>query len=157
MIEEWIEFASYKDWRYLVSPEGEIKRDIRIALNNRLYNEKTIKPSFNTEGFLQVRLITKFGLEFKFVHRIVAEAFLENPNSYKYVIHKNGDKTDNKIGNLEWRRDNMSFRNNHKILTEKDVEEIKKLLSRYSDSIIGRVFKVNRKTIYNIRNGRTWT
>ena len=37
-----------------------------------------------------------------FIHRIIAKQFLNNPNNYHYVIHKNGDKNDYNLNNLEW-------------------------------------------------------
>ncbi|AIF54455.1 putative HNH endonuclease [Lactobacillus phage Ld3] len=45
-----------------------------------------------------------------YVHRLVAQAFIPNPNEYRYVNHKNEVKTDNRVSNLEWC---TAFYNNH--------------------------------------------
>lgn len=45
-----------------------------------------------------------------YVHRLVAQAFIPNPNEYRYVNHKKEVKTDNRVSNLEWC---TAFYNNH--------------------------------------------
>ena len=41
----------------------------------------------------------------KLIHRLVAEAFIPNPDKLKYVVHKNDDKTDNRVENLAWSKE----------------------------------------------------
>ena len=58
-----------------------------------------LKPHKNKHGYIQLNL-GKFG-RFK-VHRLVAEAFIENPESLPEVNHKDRNKTNNNVENLEW-------------------------------------------------------
>ena len=53
---------------------------------------------YNGKGYRRVRLR---GKTFK-VHRLVAEAFLPNPDKLPYVIHLDGDKNNNDVSNLQW-------------------------------------------------------
>lgn len=154
---DWVEISTAKKWRYFINSQGQIKRKAMVSSNNRLYLDKILELKPDSKGYIRVGLITIDGLVYKYLHRIVAEIFLENPNNYQYVLHIDGNKLNNSVENLKWSKDNMNLRKNHSKLTEKDIEEIKKILPKYSDSIIGRVFKVDRKTIYDIRNGLTWT
>jgi hypothetical protein len=48
--------------------------------------------------------------QYKYVHRIVAEAFIPNPNKYPAIDHIDGDKTNNHVSNLEW----VTYRENSK-------------------------------------------
>ena len=57
------------------------------------------------DGYMDVKLWEKGGANnYKrfLVHRLVAEAFIPNPNNLKLINHKNEDKTDNRVENLEW-------------------------------------------------------
>lgn len=59
---------------------------------------KFLKPIDDCYGYLRVN----FGRKHFRIHRLVAEAYLENPNNYKQINHKDEDKTNNCINNLEW-------------------------------------------------------
>ena len=62
---------------------------------------KVLKQHINkSNGYLQVALVRP--TDQYYVHKLVAEAFIPNPNGYTEVNHKNEDKLDNRVENLEW-------------------------------------------------------
>lgn len=64
--------------------------------------ERILKQKPLTWGYLYVWLSKKGKVKARRVHRIVAEAFVNNPNKYTIVNHKDEDKTNNHAENLEW-------------------------------------------------------
>ena len=56
----------------------------------------------NSHGYLQVNVFIDGKWVLKKVHRLVAQAFIPNPDSLPEVNHKNCDRGDNCVGNLEW-------------------------------------------------------
>lgn len=86
---EWKKINGYP--RYSVSSLGEVRNDDTGAFL------KAVKAK---NGYL--RLMLTPGRVNKSVHRLVAEAFIPNPNNKPYINHINGDKTDNRVDNLEW-------------------------------------------------------
>lgn len=63
----------------------------------------TMEKFIDENGYEVVTLINKNNQkEHKYVHMLVAEAFVENPNSFKYVMHIDGNKTNNNATNLMW-------------------------------------------------------
>ena len=63
---------------------------------------KKLKPSDNRSGYMSVVLVADKKYHSKSVHRLYAQAYLPNPNDLPCVNHINGNKTDNRLENLEW-------------------------------------------------------
>lgn len=94
---------------YSVSSEGRVRSNGLLKGKNS--KVRILKTELSKKGYLRVGL-TKDGKQKKYlVHRLVAIAFLDNPNNLPDVNHKNECKTDNRLVNLEWmsRRDNMNY------------------------------------------------
>lgn len=93
--EIWKEIEGYTGI-YLVSDLGKVKR---IYKNGK---ERVIKPNEINSGYFVVNLCVNSKPKIKLVHRLVAEAFIPNPEKLSQVNHINEDKTDNRACNLEW-------------------------------------------------------
>ena len=92
--ELWKPIKGYDDI-YMVSNFGRVKSIVYTS-------EKILKPRISGRGYCQVALY-KNGKSKNFtVHRLVAENFIDNPNEYKYINHKDENKLNNKAENLEW-------------------------------------------------------
>lgn len=104
--EEW-KPASGFEGIYEISNTEKVKslRRISIQKNGKIYTvtEKILKPQLDSTGYFVVGLRTpKSKTKKTYLHRLVAEAFIPNPECKETVNHKNGIKTDNRIENLEW-------------------------------------------------------
>nr|DAR10600.1 MAG TPA: homing endonuclease [Caudoviricetes sp.] len=75
-----------------------------IFLDGDIFNLKGEKltPKTNNKGYWQVMLTHNGKEKLYLVHRIVAESFIPNPNNFPQVNHKDGDKNNNHVNNLEW-------------------------------------------------------
>lgn len=93
--EEWV-IISY---RYSISNKGRLKYHIGKK-------ERLAKLHIHTHGYLKAHVDGKD----RYIHRLVAIHFLKNNLNLKEVNHKNGDKTNNDVSNLEWctRKYNMN-------------------------------------------------
>lgn len=104
--------------RYAINNSGTIRRNKRVIKQNsskgnlytRVIKEKYLKPIINPSGYLTIKLTTEEGVsKTEFIHKLVAETFLENKHNKKEVNHIDHNKLNNHVSNLEYvtRQENM--------------------------------------------------
>lgn len=116
---EWREVQEYD--HYEVNQYGDIRHKVR---------QKILKPRCNKGGYQYVNFkINGKNINFA-VHRIVANAFIPNPNGYTEINHKDYDKTNNCVENLEWV--NSSQNKQHAYLKEENRKSRGKSVNQYT-------------------------
>lgn len=94
--DRWKYIEGYEE-RYRISDKGEVQ-----YWNKNGKKWKTKKLQKNRNGYYCVRLVKSGEGERKYVHRLVAEAFVDNTENKETVNHKNGKKKCNCADNLNW-------------------------------------------------------
>lgn len=101
-MEIWKDVIGYEGF-YQVSNLGNVKRVGSFRGVNKAYLENYYLTKVdNGKGYLRVKLTVNNKSKRIMLHRIIAEAYIPNPNNYKVINHINGNKKDNSIENLEW-------------------------------------------------------
>lgn len=123
MKEIWKPIKDY-DGLYEVSNLGRVRS---------LRNNIIVKPYKNYTGYLMVNLWYKGKQNKRLISRLVGESFIPNPNNYPIINHIDGDKTNNKVINLEWCTHSQNVKHAHdtglrkiyhKKITDEQVKEL---------------------------------
>ena len=155
-METWKSIAGYEGI-YEVSDLGRIK-----SLKHG--NERILKPGKQTCGYLQVCLRKDGHTKRLFVHRLVADAFIQNPNNLETVNHKDEVKTNNVASNLEWmsQKDNLNYGTHNKRMAEALSKQVQ-MLDKSTDELLAtfpstmeaeRVTGINHSNICSCCNGK---
>lgn len=158
--------------KYLeVSNEGKVRtieRFVSVNGGQRIQPSIELNPKVKSNGYLEISIrLGDQKRKWLLVHRIVAQAFLENPLNLPQVNHKDGDKTNNSSENLEWctSAQNCNHAVKNKLakteedhykakLTKEDITKIRE--DSRLHRIIAEDYGMARTTITAIKNNRTW-
>lgn len=91
-MELWKDVKGYEGL-YAISDLGRVKSFV---------SHKILSPRDNGQGYGKVGLCKDMVTKNRYVHRLVAEAFIPNPHNKTEVNHKDGDPSNNHVSNLEW-------------------------------------------------------
>ncbi|WP_321388989.1 HNH endonuclease [uncultured Enterococcus sp.] len=155
-----------EEWRY-VKHEGKEVFSYQVSSTGRIKSLLTdratiLKTRVNQWGYEVVNLKIEKETKTKQIHRIVAETFLGSDLAKSQVNHKDGDKLNNRLDNLEWvtPKENMEHANmmqlrmsrSHKQLSDREKDAILYLttLSEVSYLTIATAFSVNKRTISRV-------
>lgn len=173
--ETWRDIEGYEGF-YQISNDGKVKSLGRVAecgpgrfrhSHDRLLSTKT------SSGYCMAYLYRNGDREAVLVHRLVAIAFIPNPDNKPFINHKNGIKDDNRVENLEWctssenvrhalnkglKTPAMGERVNTSKLTSSDVVKINELLKTTTllHREIADLFGVDKGSISKIQRNKTW-
>lgn len=141
--------------------------DYEITKDGEIINKKwgrKVKPQPNGKGYLRISI----GGKLMFVHRLVAEKYVPNPDNKPQVNHKDGNKQNNCADNLEWvtnqENRNHAMKNglhtcgekcSWSKLTTEAVAFIRKH-TEYNSKELAKIFNVTSSHIRTIRRNETW-
>ena len=175
--EVWRDIVGYEGC-YLISsfgnvysqPRTEFVNSKRTGGHHRYRNGMYIVPRINNTGYLQVGLHLDSKYKRHSVHRLVATAFIENTDSLKEVNHKDGNRLNNCVTNLEWASRSMNAQHAADFLgmrgenvgtsklTEEQVLSIKYNLEHgLTQTEIARCYNVSPHAIFRIQRGHNWS
>lgn len=183
-MEEWKDLPGLEGL-YQVSSYGRIRSlDRRIAVGGhhkfRTYRGRIIKPGLHTGGYLTCQLGPPGKKTPAYVHRLVAAAFIEKPEGKPHINHRDFDRKNNRVENLEYVAAGENIRysasqgryarplsvkaktagenNGNAVLTWEDVTEIRErhLAGGTTGSALAREFGVDKTLISSVIRGLSW-
>lgn len=117
-METWRDIRNYEGL-YQISNFGRVKSIARKIIKKdgvcQSVEEKLLRYHCNNKGYPQVALSKNSTIKVMAIHRLVAATFIPNPRELPQVNHKDGDKTNNAVENLEWCTQSENMRHAYKL------------------------------------------
>lgn len=165
--EAWMDIPEYVGY-YQASNYGRIRSVAREISqkghkNNykRILKGKILRPRLQNSNYYIVWLSKDGEIKAQLIHRLVAQTFISNINNEPCINHKNGNKADNRIENLEWCNYSENIKHSYTILERKKISKpvICIELNQEFPSIINASYetKINRHSISHALNGYSKT
>lgn len=150
MKEIWKDIENFEGY-YQVSDKGRVRSLDRIIKGNRnssyVRKGQLLSPIFNSEGYLSVNLTKEHQQKGMRINRLVAQAFIENPNNLPEVNHKDFNKQNNFVNNLEW----MTTKENSQHFFSSKISEVRNKKLRHENNPRSRVNWNDAKLIRKLR------
>lgn len=139
---KWVDIAGYENL-YQINQFGEI-RTLKNSPKLKKYN--LLKPQISKTNGYVYQMLNKNGTKKLFrVHRLVASAFLPNPNNLPQVNHKDGNKQNNRADNLEWCEQSYNMKHAYKNKLQTPSETQRKAIINTN--------KLKQKRVCQIKDG----
>jgi hypothetical protein len=167
MTETWKDILNYEGL-YQVSDLGSVKSLNRVTRHSHNLKERILKCRLDSKGYFYVSLCKDAVVHNFRVHRLVAIAFIVNPNNKSCINHKDGVKINNEPYNLEWCTYKENTRHKDRVLGkhvfgekngEAKLTEVDVIYIRDSNLLqreLAEIFKVSRSQISRIKNKKSW-
>lgn len=168
--ERWLPVRGYEGL-YEVSDLGRVRSLDRIVSGPRTWRGRILTPTLNNVGYLGVMLSDGIrGVVLRRVHRLVLDAFCRPPRPGEQANHRDFNKTNNRLENLEWTtpRENHAHakaggriahgeQNANAKLTEKAVLEIRARASRgESQRALATEYGISQSNVFRIASRKLW-
>jgi len=169
-----------EEWRDVVVEDWDFGGAYQVSDRGRVRSRKSgdwraLKGSSNPGSYVICPLYLDGKKKYILGHRLVAQAFIPNPDNYPVVMHLDDDKVNNHVENLRWgtQKDNIrdmyskgrggdkglkGEKNPLSKLTEANVREIRRLLAEgeKNQTEIGEMSGVSKALISQIKTGKRW-
>lgn len=99
--EVWKDVVGYEGF-YQVSNKGNVYSVERKDSRGQRRGGRILKPRYTRRSYIQVQLWKNGKSKNKYTHRLVAESFIPNPKGFLEINHKDENKSNNRVENLEW-------------------------------------------------------
>jgi len=160
MKEVWKDITGFKG-KYQVSNLGRVKSLVRYKVKK----ERILSYRPNNKGYNRIGLTKNNKSKDFLIHRLVAQAFISNPDNLDTVDHRDNNKDNNFVKNLRWlsnlanwKRSNMGEDNPKSKMTKEKVKQLRGLYltGNYTYKELGEKFNISKAQAWVINTKKNW-